>query len=212
MTENKNHWYDGWFYDRVIAPSQDQLFEQVKELIKPQSKVIDIGCGTGRLAFALADHCESVLRIDLSKRNIGRADTMLQREPNDKISFLHTHAGDLKKGVEKPFDYAVLTYVIHEVNKDEKIKLLNDISLVADRIIIGDYLFPRPTGLSGFISETIEYLASREHYRNYLTYMADGGIHHLARESGLRIVNEVKSRRSVDHLVVLVKQQNHRTN
>ena len=212
MTENKNHWYDGWFYDRVIAPSQDQLFEQVKELIKPQSKVIDIGCGTGRLAFALADHCESVLGIDLSKRNIGRADTMLQREPNDKISFLHIHAGDLKKEVEIPFDYAVLTYVIHEVNKDERIKLLNDISLVADRIIIGDYLFPRPTGLSGFISETIEYLASREHYRNYLTYMADGGIHHLARESGLRIVNEVKSRRSVDHLVVLVKQQNHRTN
>lgn len=212
MTENKNHWYDGWFYDRVIAPNQDPLFVQVKELIDPHSTVIDVGCGTGRLAFALGNHCESVLGIDLSKRNIGRADAMLQREPNDKISFLHIPAGDLKKGVEKPFDYAVLTYVIHEVNKDERIKLLNDISLVADQIIIGDYLFPRPTGLSGFISETIEYLAGREHYRNYLTYMADGGIHHLARESGLRVVNEVKSRRSVDHLVVLVKQPNHRTN
>lgn len=23
MTENKNHWYDGWFYDRIIAPNQD---------------------------------------------------------------------------------------------------------------------------------------------------------------------------------------------
>ncbi len=205
MTENKNHWYDGWFYDRIIAPNQDQLFAQIKELIEPQSTVVDIGCGTGRLAFALGDHVESVLGIDLSKRNIGRAHKLLQRKPNDKISFLHINVTEAKNGGDKPFDYAILTYVIHEVNKEERIKLLNDISLVAERIIIGDYLFPRPTGLSGFISETIEYLAGKEHYQNYRTYMADGGIHHLARESGLQIITEVNSRRSVDQLVVLAK-------
>jgi 2-polyprenyl-3-methyl-5-hydroxy-6-metoxy-1,4-benzoquinol methylase len=32
-----------------------------------------VGCGTGRLEFALADKCRSVLRIDLSKRNIDKA-------------------------------------------------------------------------------------------------------------------------------------------
>jgi SAM-dependent methyltransferase len=205
MTENKNHWYDGWFYDRIIAPNQDQLFAQIKELIDPQSTVIDIGCGTGRLAFALGDHCESVLGIDLSKRNIDRAQILLQRQPNNKISFQHLNVSDTKYGVEKPFDYAILTYVIHEVNKEERIKLLNDAFLIADQIIIGDYLFPRPTGLSGFVSKTIEFLAGKEHYRNYRTYMADGGIHHLAKESGLRIINEIKSRRSVDYLVVLAK-------
>lgn len=205
MTENKNHWYDGWFYDRFIAPNQDQLFAQIKDLIDPQSKVIDVGCGTGRLAFALADYCESVLGVDLSTRNINRAQIMLQRQPNDKISFQHNNGSAANSGGDKPFDYAILTYVIHEVNKEERIKLLNDLSLIADQIIIGDYLFPRPTGLSGFISETIEYLAGKEHYRNYRTYMADGGIHHLARESGLRIITEVKSQRSIDQLVVLAK-------
>ena len=205
MRENKNHWYDGWFYDRFIAPNQDQLFAQIKDLIDPQSKVIDVGCGTGRLAFALADYCESVLGVDLSTRNINRAQIMLQRQPNDKISFQHNNGSAANSGGDKPFDYAILTYVIHEVNKEERIKLLNDLSLIADQIIIGDYLFPRPTGLSGFISETIEYLAGKEHYRNYRTYMADGGIHHLARESGLRIITEVKSQRSIDQLVVLAK-------
>ena len=205
MTENKNHWYDGWFYDRIIAPNQDQLFAQIKDLIDPQSKVIDVGCGTGRLAFALADYCESVLGVDLSTRNINRAQIMLQRQPNDKISFQHNNGSAANSGGDKPFDYAILTYVIHEVNKEERIKLLNDLSLIADQIIIGDYLFPRPTGLSGFISETIEYLAGKEHYRNYRTYMADGGIHHLARESGLRIITEVKSQRTIDQLVVLAK-------
>jgi SAM-dependent methyltransferase len=205
MTENKNHWYDGWFYDRIIAPNQDELFAQIKELIGPQSTVIDIGCGTGRLAFALGDHCESVVGIDLSKRNIDRAQVMLQRAPNEKISFQHSNVTDAKNGDDKPFDYAILTYVVHEVNKEERLKLLNDASQIADQVIIGDYQFPRPTGLSGFISKTIEYLAGREHYRNYNTYMADGGIHHLARVSGLRIITEVKSLRSVDQLVILAK-------
>ncbi len=205
MTENKDHWYDGWFYDRIIAPNQDQLFDQIRDLIDPQSTVIDVGCGTGRLAFALGHHCESVLGIDLSMRNIVRAHKMLKRKPNDKISFRHIHASDADQVGGKPFDYAILTYVIHEVNKEERIKLLKDVLLVADRIIIGDYLFPRPEGVPGIMSKTIEYLAGKEHYRNYRTYMSDGGIHHLARESGLRIIAEVKSRRSVDQLVVFAK-------
>lgn len=66
MTENKYHWYDGWFYDTFIAPNQDKLFSQIKELIESDSTIIDIGCGTGRLEFTLADKCKSVLGIDLS--------------------------------------------------------------------------------------------------------------------------------------------------
>ena len=54
MAKNTYQWYDGWFYDSVIAPNQDKLFEQVNNLIKPGSRVIDIGCGRGRLEFAFA--------------------------------------------------------------------------------------------------------------------------------------------------------------
>ncbi|MDO9257317.1 MAG: hypothetical protein Q7U54_17490 [Bacteroidales bacterium] len=43
MTENKTHWYDGWYYDTVIAPNQDKLFQQIKNLIEPQSTIIDVG-------------------------------------------------------------------------------------------------------------------------------------------------------------------------
>ncbi len=70
MVNNKNHWYDGKFYDILIAPNQDRAFNIAINLIKEQSSVIDVGCGTGRLSFQLKDRCKVVDGIDLSERNI----------------------------------------------------------------------------------------------------------------------------------------------
>ena len=205
MTRNKTHWYDGWFYDTIIAPSQDQLFGQIKTLIEPQSNIIDVGCGTGRLAFALAGHCNSVFGIDLSKKNIDRAKLRLSRQPDDRISFHHLNLDEIPFSEQKYFDYAVMTYVIHEVNEEERIGLLKQMAQVSKKIIIGDYIAPQPTGFDGFISKTIEFLAGREHYRNYKTYMAKGGIHYLASAAGLKIINEIKNRPSASHIAILVK-------
>jgi SAM-dependent methyltransferase len=205
MTQNKTHWYDGWFYDKIIAPSQDQLFGEIKNLIEPQSKVLDVGCGTGRLAFELADHCKSVFGIDLSKKNIDRANLRLSRLPDDRISFHHLNLNEIPFGEQKYFDYVVMTYVIHEVNEEERIGLLKQMAQVSNKIILGDYIFPRPKGSDGFISKTIEFLAGREHYRNYKTYMAKGGIRYLADAAGLKIINEIKSRPSVSHIAILMK-------
>jgi hypothetical protein len=57
----------------------------------------------------------------------------------------------------------------------------------------------------GFISKTIEFLAGREHYRNYKTYMAKGGIQYLANAAGLKIITEIKNRPSVSHIAILMK-------
>ena len=70
---NKFHWYDGGFYDRIIAPNQRPLFNQILNLLKPGSDVIDVGCGTGYFSFLASEHCKSVLGIDLSSRNIAQA-------------------------------------------------------------------------------------------------------------------------------------------
>jgi SAM-dependent methyltransferase len=205
MTENKNHWYDGWFYDTVIAPNQDILFGQINQIIEPQSKILDVGCGTGRLPFALADNCETVLGIDLSNRNIDRANRTLKKQPNNKISFQHIPVSGLTEAVNghKPFDYAILTYVIHEVDENERLTLLNDIAKVADKIIIGDYVFPRTKKWEGHISRAIEFMAGSEHYRNYKSYMKNGGVHYLAGLAGLRVVKEINNHSLVNHIVVL---------
>lgn len=205
MAKNKNHWYDGWFYDIVIAPNQDKLFEQVKNLIEPGSRVIDIGCGTGRLEFALAGKCQSVLGIDLSERNVVRAHLRLQQNPDEKISFLHNNVQEIASKGQAHFDYAILTYVIHEVNEEERITLLNEIAQVADKIIIGDYLVPKPKRFGGFLSEVVEFIAGPEHYRNYKSYVANGGIYNLAEKSGLKIIKEISNHPLTNHIVILAK-------
>jgi len=193
MKENKNHWYDGWFYDKIIAPNQDNLFGQIKNLIEPQSTIIDVGCGTGRFPFAIASRSNSVLGIDLSKRNINTAQRTLNQNPNSKITFKHSSLKDLVNDGQSRFDYAILTYVIHEVNEEERIQLLTDIAQVADKIIIGDYLIPCPGDFAGRIVKTVEFIAGKEHYRNFKSYEANGGIQYLADNAGLTILKEIKN-------------------
>jgi len=208
MPINKKHWYDGWFYDKIIAPSQDKLFEQLAKLIDNESSVIDVGCGTGRLAFALANKCKSVLGIDLSKRNIDQANLTLLQNPDTKISFKHSSVTELGDGKQTHFDYAVLTYVIHEVNEEERVNLLKDISLVANKIIIGDFIVPMSRGFDGRLNKFIEFIAGKEHYRNYKSYMANGGIYYLAKKAGLKIIDEKREHSSTNHIVVLTKYTN----
>jgi SAM-dependent methyltransferase len=201
--KDKHHWYDGWFYDILIAPNQDKLFGQIKGLIEPNSTIIDIGCGTGRLAFVLGAESKSVLGIDLSKRNINRANMSLIQKPNDKISFKHSNLTGIINDKKTFFDYAVLTYVIHEIGDEERIDLLNEAAKVADKIIIGDYVVPKPKGFKGLLSESIEFFAGREHYKNYKSYMAKGGIHHLRKKVGLNVIHEILNRSSTNHILIL---------
>lgn len=202
---NKDHWYDGWFYDKIIAPNQDGLFGQIKKLIDPDSTIIDVGCGTGRFSFFVSGICKSVLGIDLSERNIKRADISLAKNPNSKISFKHTSTRKILGDGKEHFDYAVMTYVIHEVDAEERINLLNEISQVSDIIIVGDYLAPKPNTFWSFLNEVVEFMAGPEHYRNYKNYMTNGGIYFLAREGGFDIISEVKNSPSASHIVVLTR-------
>jgi SAM-dependent methyltransferase len=205
MTENKNHWYDGWFYDVVIAPNQDNLFSQLKDLVEEGSDVIDVGCGTGRLEFALAGKCHSLLGIDLSERNIAMANMRLSQNPDAGISFFHKRVEDIERETKSHFDYAILTYVIHEVNEEERISLIKDIARIADKIIISDYHVPRPGGFAGFLSKSIEFIAGPEHYRNYKSFMAKGGIYYLSEKIGLIIQKEILNNPGINHIVVLSK-------
>ncbi len=205
MPGNKNHWYDGLFYDIVIAPNQDKSFSHVKNIIEPDSTLIDVGCGTGRLAFQIADKCSKVDALDLSKRNIELANKKLTKNSKNNIRFIHTDVLKHINEIDQKYDYAVLSYVIHEIDENLREQILIELSKSAEKIIVIDYLTPRTKGMWSLLNEIIEYVAGREHYSNFKTFIAGNGIIGLSEKTGLKIVNEIKNSPSTSHIVVLSK-------
>jgi tRNA/tmRNA/rRNA uracil-C5-methylase (TrmA/RlmC/RlmD family) len=200
---DKKHWYDGLIYDKFIAPNQDKLFSEIKKIIEPNSNVLDVGCGTGRLALQNANHFNSITGIDLSSKNIKVANTNLEKTNIKNVKFIHGTAIDLKNTINEKFDYAVITYVIHEMPPKDRIKTLKEMKEVADKIIIGDYITPTPNTFWGKLNVVVEYLAGTDHYNNFKLFVKSGGLNSLIKETGLELVKEVKNKPQTAHLVVV---------
>lgn len=202
--EDKNHWYDGWIYDKIIAPNQDRMFGEIKNLIEPNSNVIDVGCGTGRFSFSIADKVNKIIGVDLSSKNIFTANKTLQKNPNNKISFLHTSLAKLISQ-NHHYDYAVMTYVIHEVNPEDRIALLNEMKKIADKIIIGDYLVSIRKGFWSLLNEIVEFLAGKDHYTNFKDFNANNGLHGLVHRADLKVISEIKNKPVTSQILLLTK-------
>lgn len=200
---DKPHWYDGWIYDRWISRNQNPMFLQIGRLIRPRAKVLDIGCATGRLAFFLADASDAVVGIDLSVRNIERARYNLSRTPHPRISFAHQSVGDILDQGRERFDYAVMTYVLHEIPEPERISLLRQAFQVAETVILGDYLVPIPPGWRSAANEVVERVAGVEHYANFRSFVARGGLHGLIRQMPFQVTCETTDTSPTSHILVL---------
>ena len=204
MENEKKHWYDGWFYDKFIAPNQDKLFEEIISHIESGSKVIDIGCGTGRLCFHLSNKCSEVVGVDLSSGNIKIANRNLSRKNISNIKFLHGNAEALSRDLKTKFDYAVITYMLHEILSEERDYVINEARLIANKIIIGDYLVPMPKGLTSTLNKFIEFLAGQNHFNNFKSFVGNGGLKYLVTNNKMEIIYDNQNIGYGSELIIVV--------
>ena len=203
ITQDKKHWYDGWFYDKFIAPNQDRMFNIISSVIEKDSSVVDIGCGTGRFCFHVSAKCKDVTGIDLSSTNINVANSNLSKTGLTNISFIHGNANTMAGMLDKKFDYAVITYMIHELDITERGNVIKKARAIADKIIIGDYIVPQPKNFLGLLNIVVEFIAGRDHYKNFKSFQKEGGLLKLAGSNGLRIIREVQNNPDSSHIVLL---------
>jgi SAM-dependent methyltransferase len=204
--ENKNHWYDGLFYDLLIAPNQDRAFVHVRDLIADGSTLLDVGCGTGRQVFQLADKCDRIDGIDPSVRNISVARRKLAAKPTNGVRFHHADALAYLAEKDLRFDYATLSYVIHEIEERERNRLLQTLSSVARNLIIVDYLVPQPRGHWRMLNEAVEFMAGSDHYRNFKSFVAGDGLTGLLERAGLIVLGERKNDPPSSHIVLATRR------
>lgn len=201
--QDKKHWYDGKIYEAFIAPHQDELYKLIRDLIPLNSKVLDVGCGTGRMDFLLAQGSAKVVGIDLSSKNIKTAKEILRTKNFDNIEFVHGSIMDIKKYTDELFDIAIITYVLHEMDPEERIETLRMLKTVTQKIIIADYKVPVPKDLSGISAKIIEFLAGKNHFTNYRNFVKNGGLQTLTVSAGLQIKQTLKAHTETGQIVVV---------
>jgi len=200
--KDKKHWYDGNFYDRIIAPNQDRMFSVIKDFVQEGSSVIDVGCGTGRLCFQLAGKCSKVTGVDLSSKNIFTANKILSREKLSNVSFIHADASVLAEKLITKYDYSIITYAIHEMPPEERTAVINQLKIISRRIIIGEYAVEKKSKFWNAVNEIVEFSAGKDHYKNYKLFLRSGGVNYLAGQTGLRIISEVINNPVTSHIVL----------
>ena len=185
--QDKWHWYDGKLYSYLIDPCTEDVRKIISDLIEYNSNVIDIGCGTGSLAFYLSNKCEYVLGIELSKRMIDYANSIKIQNSVFNVDFLYGDAIKMSSLTEKNFDYAIFSLSLHEIESNSRVKSLEEAKKITNKIIIYDYLAEEKTSIRGLINSIIEFIAGKEHYINYKSFVREKGIFGLLEKNGFNV-------------------------
>ena len=193
----QKHWYDGLFYALFIDSDLSPIRERMHPLIEDDRRIIDIGCGTGGFALKLAQRSREVVGIDISKKQILQARRRLKKSGLTNVRFEHQDATRVTGIAGAPFDYALMTFIIHEIDQEKRLLLLKQAATLAKKIIILDYHVPLASNFWGMAIRLIEYFTSREHYSNFLDFRARGGLIPLTAEAGLVLQKQRINRQKI---------------
>lgn len=178
------------FYRTFIDPILSRLHNSVMNHVESAHSVIDVACGTGALALALARKARHVTGIDLSEDSIAAAQRMADRMGTGNIRFETRDAGDLLCYNSGEFDIAVTSMAVHQFDAGLAVKILAEMRRISHRVIIIDYNHMMPGGWRRSAAWAIERLAGGDHYRNFKIYMKRGGVLYFARQAGITLKSQ----------------------
>ncbi len=173
--------YDGAFYARFLDPFNSDLHGFIAKQIEPGSRVLDVGCGTGALAFRMAQQASEVLGVELSPAMVAYATRRLVALATPNVSFV---LGDATKALaDRPdaaFDVATMALVLHEMPMAVRPAVLREATRLARRVICVDYCVPLPWNPMGLLFRTFELAAGLTHFRAFRDFNARGGTQGIA--------------------------------
>ena len=187
---DRDSYFHGWVYRKIIDPALVPLREHVGWWIPDGSTVVDIGCGTGAQLFALGKRIVRGLGVDHSRTQIEHAQQQTCRLGLPHIEFLAADATHLTSIQDKEFDFAVTSLVIHEMPMEIRLPVLQEMRRIAGQLIVVDWRARQTTLWRRISTHAIERLAGGEHYRGYRSFTKNGGIPQLLKQTDLTVVEE----------------------
>ena len=196
-------------YEKLIDPLLEKVRGLITKYIPQDSSVVDIGCGTGALAFRLAkENGCSVHGVDLATGKIARANDRKANANFPKVQFSEADATKLEGISDQQFDCATMSLFLHSLPENVRHQVLQEAMRVAKRIVIADYVTKQPRSFSGLAVKGIERFAGGEHFQSFKQFSEGGGLETLLEKIGLKIVEEQLNPSKTVRVVVVKRQQN----
>ncbi|MGI6706661.1 MAG: class I SAM-dependent methyltransferase [Clostridia bacterium] len=119
------------FGEQTLPTFDDDRFLQLlrkHHMLRKDSLVLDVGCGSGKYALAIAGHCKGVVGIDFSPDMLAIAKQKAAEENTRNVDFQWAdwHEIDLKQhGLEGKFDLVIarMTPAVQSANTFQKLSL-----------------------------------------------------------------------------------------
>lgn len=206
---NGEFFFEGAVYKKIFDPCLRSVRRRICHFVEHGSSAIDLGCGTGALAFALTQQCKRVVGIDSSWRMIDCAQYHKEKNNFENIDFRCGDVLDLSGFQDKEFDYAVLSMFLHQMPLESRREIIREAQRIAKEIIIADYFWPQNIFFIRLFVVGIELMMGREHFTNFRSFIRHKGLTSLLLETNLFIKKETSDKRKVFTIVNLWDKKNY---
>lgn len=174
MPKDKSLFHYGSPYNKFIDPLNKPIRDKIVGMIPQGASVLDIGCGTGLLCYALRREKQcKVVGADLSFRMIEFAK---KHNTFEDIQFIHQDATDLIDFQDDSFDYVIASLIIHEMFAEAQQKLVKEAWRVGRKNLYVDTNSPLAWNLTGILKRFFELAFGFDHFPQFSAYLSSGGV------------------------------------
>jgi len=124
--------------DRYLRPIRNQI----RQIVEPDSIVVEYGCGNGDLLFKLADKIQWGVGLDRSEKLIDYAKRRHEKEGVMNLEFKVADAVT-ETDIPKKADYSISSLLFHLLTRAESTELLNRQLATSRTLIICGFSEPK---------------------------------------------------------------------
>ena len=177
-------------YSNLIDPLLKDLRGFTVKFVETREgdKILDVGCATGDQAFHYAKAGAFATGIDLNAEMIEIAEKRKKKEGIGNIDFRVASAFNLPFE-DFVFDKASISLALHEIDPGKRNKVISEMKRVVKKdghLIFIDFSAPLPQNIPSYLVKLVEYLAGKNNYKNFKSYLNEGGLPSLLQKNSLK--------------------------